>query len=140
MRRANEIAFVDSPVADQDTIGAKGEGDLVDNYIKVEWEDAATAGTYFIVANEGGTRKNIGKFEIPPSGHKGRIFVPVAAGGSFVVAGKSEALSGDRSIGLFTRPSSAADLGYDAAATASVLGESGSRVSCISRPRREGSQ
>lgn len=137
MRRANEIVSVGDSRTHQDATGPKGAGDLVDNYIKVEWRDTTAPGSYFIVASEGGARKAIGKFEIPPGGHKGRIFVPVDAEGSFVVAGGSSASDAERSIGLFTRPSPSADLGYHAATTA-VLGESGTRVSCISRPRREG--
>lgn len=137
MGRANEIVSVGHSLTNQDATGAKGAGDVVDNYIKVEWRDTTAPGSYFIVASEGGARKAIGKFEIPPGGYKGRIFVPVDAEGSFVVAGESWASDAQRSIGLFTRSSPSADLGYHAATT-SVLGESGARVSCISRPRREG--
>lgn len=137
MRRANEIGSVGQSLTNQDATGVKGAGDVVDNYIKLEWRDTTAPGSYFIVASEGGARKAIGKFEIPPGGYKGRIFVPVDAEGSFLVAGESWAPDAERTIGLFMRPSPAAELGYHAATT-SVLGESGTRVSCISRLRREG--
>jgi hypothetical protein len=145
MPRTDKILSVDQAVTGQssithrDKIGARGNGDLVDNYIKVEWGGATPPGSYFIVANERGAQKAIGKFEIPPGGRNGRIFVPVDAEGSFVV-GESPCVSGpERTIGLFTRPLPTADLGYDAATT-SVLGGTGTRISCISRLRREGAR
>jgi len=140
MDRISEIAFVAPPVTNRDSSGARGDGELVDNYIKVEWRETTPPGSYFIVASEGNARKAIGKFEIPRGSRKGRIFVPVVAEGSFLVAGKFWAPTAEptpeRTICLFTRSSAAADLGYDIATT-SLLGEAGTRVSCISRPRRE---
>jgi hypothetical protein len=139
MNRVSEISSVDAAGANRYLSGARGEGELVDNYIKVEWRDTTPPGFYFIVAEEGGTRKAIGKFEIPRGGHRGRIFVPVDAEGSFFVAGRLRALSAERTISLFTRSSPAADLAYDPATT-SLLGEVGTRLSCICRPRRERAQ
>jgi hypothetical protein len=118
--------------------GPKGAtGALVDNYIKVVWEETSAADTYFIVANDTGAQKVIGRFEIPPGGHKGRMFVPVDAEGSFSVAGDSGGLNARRSIGLCTRPSPTGDLSY-AGATTSILGAAGTTVSSVSGPRRVG--
>jgi hypothetical protein len=136
MNRVSENLFVDRPGTNQYLSGARGEGELFDNYIKVEWRDTAAPGSYFIVADEGGARKVIGKVEIPRGGHRGRIFAPVDAEGAFIVAGKLWAVNAERAIGVFTRSSPTADLAYDPAAT-SMLGEAGTRVSCICRPRRE---
>ena len=136
MNRVSEISFVDPAGANRYLSGARGEGELVDNYIKVEWRDTTPPGSYFIVAEEGGARRVIGKFEIPRGGHRGRIFVPVEAEGSFFVAGRLRALNAERIISLFTRASPTADLAYDPATT-SLLGEVGTRLSCICRPRRE---
>ena len=99
-------------------VGATGSAD---NYINVVWDETSPAGTYFIVTNEKSARKVIGEFKIPPGGYKGRIFVPVNAQGSFIVAGDSGALNADRSIGLCTRRGPAEDLDYDPATTA-ILG------------------
>jgi hypothetical protein len=116
--------------------GARGEtGDLVDNYIKVVWDETSPAGTYLIVANDQSAQKVIGEFEIPPGGHKGRIFVPIDAQGTFKVAGDSGALNADGSIGLCTRRGRTGDVGYDAATT-SILGAAGTAVSSVKGPRR----
>ena len=136
MHRVSEISFGGSLVGNQDMRGARGDGDLVDNYIKVEWGHTTPPGSYVVVAIEGDDRKAIGKFEIPPGGRRGRIFVPVDAEGSFLVAGQCSAPNAERSLGLFTRSGLTADIGYDAATT-SLLGQAGTRVSCVSRPRRE---
>jgi hypothetical protein len=112
-------------------------GDLVDKYIRVAWTETSPASTYSIVANYKGAQKVIGEFEIPPGGYKGRIFVRVNAQGSFTVAGNSGALNTEGSIGLFTQHGPTADLGYDAATT-SILGEAGTRVSCVSGPHQVG--
>ena len=113
-------------------VGAMGEGD---DYIQVMWDETSPAGTYFIVANDKGAQKVIGEFKIPPGGHKGRVFVCVNAQGSFIVAGSSDALKADGSIGLCTRRGPAGDLGYDAATT-SMLGAAGTAVSSVSGPSR----
>jgi Domain of unknown function (DUF4347) len=106
-------------------------GVLEDNYVKVVWIETSSVGTYFIVVNDRGTRKVIGEFEIPPGGTKGRVFIQVNTKGSFIVAGTSGALNAEGSIGLFTRRSPTADLVYDAATT-SILGAAGTRISCVS--------
>lgn len=131
-----EILPAEPTATNRSMSGAKGDGDWFDNYIKVEWRDTTPPGRYFIVANERGARKAIGKFEIPAGGHNGRIFVPVDAEGSFLVAGKLSAVDAGKTIGLYSRSSPTADLGYDAVTT-SLLGEVGTRVLCISRSRRE---
>ena len=112
-------------------------GVLSDSYVKVVWNETIPAGTYFIIANYRGAQKVIGEFKIPPGGHKGRIFVSVDAEGSFFVAGNSGAMDTDGTVGLFTRPNPTADLSYEAGTT-TMLGQAGSRVSCVSGPRREG--
>ena len=116
-------------------MGARGE--TGDNYVKVIWDETSPAGTYFIVANDKGAQKVIGEFEIPPGGHKGRVFVCVNTQGSFIVAGSSDALKADGSIGLCTRRGPAGDLGYYAATT-SMLGAAGTAVSSVSGQRRVG--
>jgi hypothetical protein len=115
-------------------VGAIGE--TRDNYIKVVWDETSSAGTYFIVANDKGAQEVVGEFEIPPGGHKGRVFICVNAQGSFTVAGSSDALKAEGSIGLCTRRGPTGDLGYDAATT-SILGAAGTKVSSVSGPRRE---
>ena len=118
-------------------VGAMGEtGVSVDNYIKVVWNETSPAGTYFIVANDKGAQKVIGEFEIPPGGYKARIFVPIDAQGTFIVAGDSGALNADRSIALCTRGPTG-DRGYHAATT-SILGAAGTAVSSVIGPRRVG--
>jgi hypothetical protein len=114
-------------------MGARGE--TGDNYVKVIWDETSPAGTYFIVANDKGAQKVIGEFAIPPGGHRGRVFIPIDAQGTFIVAGDSGGLKADRSIGLCTRRDPAGDLGYDAATT-SMLGAAGTAVSSVSGPRR----
>lgn len=127
---------VSAPYAGLRAVGAMGETG-VDNYIKVVWDETSPAGTYFIVANDKGAQKVIGEIEIPPGGHKGRIFVPIDAQGAFIVAGDSGALNADRSIALCTRRGPTGDLGYDAATT-SILGAAGTAVSSVTGPRRVG--
>ena len=133
--------LTDAGIAQYSGICATGlegaTGVLEDNYIKVVWSETSNAGDYFIVANERGAQKVIGEFKIPAVGTKGRMFIPVNAQGSFIVAGNSGALNAEGSIGLCTRRSPTADLGYDAATT-SILGEAGTRVSCVAGPRKEG--
>ena len=127
---------MNAPYAGLGAVGAMGEtGVSVDNYIRVVWDETSPAGTYFIVANDKGAQKVIGEFEIPPGGHKGRIFAPIDAQGTFIVAGDSGALNADGSIGLCTRRGPTGDLGYDAATT-SILGAAGTAVSSVSGPRR----
>ena len=115
-------------------VGAMGE--TVDNYIKVAWDETTPPGDYFIVSNDKGARKVIGEFAIPSGGYKGRIFVVVKTQGSFIVAGDSSALNAEGSIGLCTRRDPTGDLDYDAATT-SILGAAGSKVSSVSGPGRE---
>jgi hypothetical protein len=116
-------------------VGAMGE--TGDDYIKVVWDETGRPGDYFIVSNDKGARKVIGEFAIPSGGYKARIFVAVKAQGSFIVAGDSDALNADGSIGLCTRHGPTGDLGYDAATT-SILGAAGTAVSSVSGPRRVG--
>ena len=120
------------------SVGAIGETEVsVDNYIKVVWDETTPAGTYFIVANDKGAQKVIGEFEIPRGGYKARIFVPIDAQGTFIVAGDSGALHADKSIALYTRRGPTGDRGYHAATT-SILGAAGTAVFSVIVPRRVG--
>ena len=120
------------------TVGAIGAAEVsVDNYIKVVWNETSPVGTYFIVANDKGAQKVIGQFEIPPGGYKARIFVPIDAQGTFIVAGDSGALNADRSIALCTRGGPTGDRGYHAATT-SILGAAGGGRFFLSPDRSHG--
>ena len=114
-------------------MGARGE--TGGNYVKVIWDETSPAGTYFIVANDKGAQKVIGEFAIPPGGHKGRVFIPIDAQGTFIVAGDSGGLKADRSIGICTRRGPAGDLNYDAGTTL-MLGAAGAAISSVSGPPR----
>ncbi|MFO1097863.1 MAG: hypothetical protein U1E81_06185 [Xanthobacteraceae bacterium] len=132
-----EIDFVDPSVSRDAGRQVGATGVLVDNYIKVAWTETSPPGAYFIVANDRGAQRIIGRFEIPPGGYKGRIFVCVDAQGSFIVAGETNAMNAEGSIGVFTRPSRTEDIGYDPATT-SMLGAAGATVSSVSGPRQVG--
>jgi len=122
-----------TPYAGLRAVGAMGE--TGDDYIRVVWDETGRPDHYFVVSNDTGARKVIGEFTIPTGGYKGRMFVAVKVQGSFIVAGDSDALNAEGTIGLCTRHGPTGELGYDAATT-SILGAAGTAVSSVGGPRR----